>query len=219
MFTDRCSSAVGPWRLFAPHHSSPKESLHEYHPKPGRLVWRRYLSAMNQPRRMKIALAVAAGLIAVPAVALVVLLNVDWNRAKPWFNARTSEALGRPFSIAGDLSLTWEKPAGPDDSWRSMIPWPHLVAQDIHIGNPPAMTASSEAKAEMAHIRAFAFSLNPLALLEKRSRSPSCVSMRPSSACCAAPMARTTGLSKAMTRPRPGGWNCNVSSSPKAACT
>lgn len=127
---------------------------------------------MNQPRRMKIALAVAAGLIAVPAVALVVLLNVDWNRAKPWFNARTSEALGRPFSIAGELSLTWEKPAGPDDSWRSMIPWPHLVAQDIHIGNPPAMTASSEAKAEMAHIRAFAFSLNPLALLEKKIEIP-----------------------------------------------
>ena len=38
---------------------------------------------MNKPRRTKIALTVAAGLIAVPAVALVVLLNFDWNRAKP----------------------------------------------------------------------------------------------------------------------------------------
>lgn len=121
-------------------------------------------------RRTKIALAVAAGLIAVPAVALVVLFNLDWNRAKPWFNARTSEALGRPFTIAGDLALTWEKQiAGPtklDAGWRGMIPWPHLVAQDIHIGNPPAMTA--QAPAEMASIRQFAFSLNPLALLEKK---------------------------------------------------
>jgi uncharacterized protein involved in outer membrane biogenesis len=139
---------------------------------------------LSKPRRAKIALAVAAGLIAVPAVALVVLLNVDWNRAKPWLNARTSEALGRPFSIAGELSLTWEKQAaGPtelDQGWRGMIPWPHLVAQDIHIGNPLAMTRTAPADtsagasetapqpSDMASIQQFAFSLNPLALLEKK---------------------------------------------------
>lgn len=85
---------------------------------------------MNIPRRTKIALAIATALIAVAAVALVALLNFDWNRAKPWLNARTSEALGRPFTIAGELSLTWEKQAaGPaaDEGWRGMIPWPHLV--------------------------------------------------------------------------------------------
>lgn len=91
-------------------------------------------------RRTKIALAVAAGLIAVLAVALVVLLNFGWNRAKPWLNARASEALGRPFTIAGDLSLSWEKQATgtaeQDRGWRGLIPWPHLVAQDIHIRNP-----------------------------------------------------------------------------------
>lgn len=123
---------------------------------------------MNTLRRTKIALAVTAGLIAIPAIALVVLLNFDWNRAKPWFSARTSEALGRPFTIAGELALTWEKQvagsAKLDQGWRGMIPWPHLVAQDIHIGNPPAMAAP----AEMASIRQFAFSLNPLALLEKK---------------------------------------------------
>ena len=90
---------------------------------------------MNKPRRTKIALAVATGLIAVPVVTLVVLLNFDWNRAKPWLNARTSEMLGRPFAITGDLSLTWEKPAaaGPaerEEGWRGIIPWPYLVAQD-----------------------------------------------------------------------------------------
>ncbi|MHB9103031.1 MAG: AsmA family protein [Sulfuricella sp.] len=139
---------------------------------------------MNKPRRTKIALAVAAGLIAVPAVALAVLLNFDWNRAKPWLNARTSEALGRPFAIAGDLALTWEQqavvPAEPDQGWRGMIPWPHWVAQDIHIGNPPAMmvlapantNAPAAAPAEMASIRQLAFSLNPLALLDKKISIP-----------------------------------------------
>jgi uncharacterized protein involved in outer membrane biogenesis len=129
---------------------------------------------MNKTRRTKIALGVAAGLIAIPAVALVILLNFDWNRAKPWLNERTSEALGRPFAIAGDLSLTWERQAAelvaPDETWRGMIPWPHLVAQDIHIGNPTAMTAT--APTEMASIRQLAFSLNPLALLDKKIAIP-----------------------------------------------
>jgi cell division protein FtsW (lipid II flippase) len=66
-------------------------------------VWS--LSAMNKPRRTKIALAVATVLIGILVVMLVVLLTFDWNRAKPWLNARTSELLGRPFAINGE-SLT-----------------------------------------------------------------------------------------------------------------
>src|SRR5664280_1569126 len=105
---------------------------------------------MNKPRRTKIALAVAAALIGIPIVMLVVLLTFDWNRAKPWLNARTTEILGRPFAINGDLSLNWEKPAavgpsGQDKVWGSIIPWPYLVAQDIHIGNPSGMTAPMSA--------------------------------------------------------------------------
>src|SRR5664280_3308228 len=130
---------------------------------------------MNKPRRTKIALAVAAVLIAIPVVVLVVLLTFDWNRAKPWLNARTSEMLDLPFAINGDLSLTWEKPAavGPferDEGWGSIIPWPYLVAQDIHIGNPSNMKALMPA--EMASIKQFAFSLNPLVLLEKKIAIP-----------------------------------------------
>ena len=139
------------------------------------------------PRRTVIAFT-AAGLIAVPALALLALHNFDWNRAKPWFNARTGEALGRPFTIAGDLSLSWEQQAaGPDQlaaGWRRIIPWPHLVAQDIHIGNPPAMTAPALADtsadkaanaplpADMATIRQFDFSLNPWSLLRKKITIP-----------------------------------------------
>ena len=134
---------------------------------------------MNMPRRTKIAFAITASLIAVTAVVLVALLNFDWNRARPWLNARTSEAIGRPFVIVGDLTLSWEKPVTPnttkldqgrDQGWRSRIPWPHLVAHDIHIGNPPAMAISEPVG--MANIKQFSFSLNPLALLKKNISIP-----------------------------------------------
>jgi hypothetical protein len=115
---------------------------------------------------------------------LVVLLTFDWNRAKPWLNARISEMLGHPFAINGDLFLTWEKPtvvakpSGQDEGWRSIIPWPYLVAQDIHIGNPSNMKVLMPA--EMASIKLFAFSLNPLVLLEKQIAIPFCILNRPS---------------------------------------
>lgn len=130
---------------------------------------------MNKLLRTRIALAVTAGLIAVPAVALVALINFDWNRAKPWINARTSEELGRPFAISGDLTLSWKKlTAGssePGQGWRAMIPWPHLVAQDIRIGNPPA-GMKAPAPDDMASIKQLAFSLNPWALPGRKISIP-----------------------------------------------
>jgi uncharacterized protein involved in outer membrane biogenesis len=117
-------------------------------------------------RRSKIALAVIGVFVAIPAIALLVLLTYDWNKARPWLNAKTSEAIGRPFAIAGDLSLTWEKPsahmAEHDRTWRDLVPWPHLIANDVHVGNPAGMTGP-----DMASIRQLSFSLNPLALLGK----------------------------------------------------
>ena len=102
------------------------------------------------------------------AATLVVLLNFNWNQARPWLNARTSEALGRPFVIEGDLSLSWEKQTSNDQSWLVSIPWPHLVAQDIHISNPPALLSNTT----MANIKRIGFSLNPYALLRKKIEIP-----------------------------------------------
>ena len=119
-------------------------------------------------RRRKIALASAAALIALPVVAAVALLNMDWNRAKPWLNARASEALGRPFAIAGDLSLTWQQPStAGQQGWRAYLPWPHLQAKDVRLGNPSAM-AGTDAQAQLASVSQLAFTLNPLALLDKK---------------------------------------------------
>jgi uncharacterized protein involved in outer membrane biogenesis len=128
------------------------------------------------PRRYRL-YGVAAVLAAVPLVALAILLTFDWNHARPWLNARTSEAIGRPFRIAGDLKLSWDKalPAPQEHrNWRNAIPWPHLVARDIHIGNPPDMDAKPNASMtapdaiDMATFKELSFSLNPLALLSKR---------------------------------------------------
>eukprot|EP01034_Spumella_vulgaris_P036314 gene36314-44799_t len=124
---------------------------------------------MTMPRRTKIALAAGATLLAVPAIALIVLLNYDWNRARPWLSEKTSEAIGRPFSIDGNLALTWEKQIVPERerSWRDRLPWPHLVAKDVHLGNPAGMQP-----AEMASVGEFSFSLNPFALLSKQISIP-----------------------------------------------
>ncbi|MES2901488.1 MAG: AsmA family protein [Pseudomonadota bacterium] len=121
-------------------------------------------------RRTKIILGVIATLIAIPAIALVILLTYDWNKARPWLNARTSEAIGRPFEIRGNLGLTWEKPANTmnagDKTWRDYIPWPHLIANDVHVGNPAGFAG------EVGTVRQFSFSLNPLALLDKSISIP-----------------------------------------------
>ena len=123
------------------------------------------------PRRgLKITLAIAGTLTALIGIALAVLLTYDWNKARPWLNERTSEAIGRPFEIAGNLSLTWEKPANAiahDKTWRDYIPWPHLVANDVHVGNPAGMQ-----EGDMASVEQFSFSLKPLALLDKRIAIP-----------------------------------------------
>jgi uncharacterized protein involved in outer membrane biogenesis len=120
-------------------------------------------------RRAKISLALLGVLLAIPALALVLLLTYDWNRARPWLGARASEALQRPVELRGNLSLTWQKQPLPPQarSWRDHIPWPHLVAQDVHVGNPPGMAAGDTAAA-----RTIAFSLSPFALLGRKIAIP-----------------------------------------------
>ena len=123
---------------------------------------------LPKSRRAKIALATAGLLVAVPAVAIVVLMNADWNRAKPWLNARTSEALGRPFAIDGDLTLAWRQPARRNQrGWRDYLPWPHLQARDVRMGNPAGVPVDP-AHPQSATVSQLAFSLDPLALAARK---------------------------------------------------
>ncbi|MFZ6748168.1 AsmA family protein [Undibacterium sp. Ren11W] len=125
----------------------------------------------------KTTLTVAIILLSIPIVAVIILLTLDWNRIKPSINAHVSEAIGRPFSIRGDLSLTWKKsPAGQSQSiegWRSRIPWPYLLAQNIQIGNPPNLNPdlnlqAPNASSNMASIKQLTFAFDPLALVAKK---------------------------------------------------
>ncbi len=108
-------------------------------------------------RNVKIFLWIAGGLVAVLILGVLVLINQDWNRAKPWLNARVSDATGRPFAINGDLDLTWHAPP-TGGGW---IPWPRLRARDITVGNPAWVKSSPN----LAELKLVSFSLNPLPLL------------------------------------------------------
>lgn len=125
--------------------------------------------ALHFSRRTKISLAVLGGLLAIPALALALLLTYDWNRARPWLGARASEALQRPVELRGNLALTWQRQPAPAAarSWRERVPWPHLVAQDVHVRNPAGMPGGATASAQR-----LAFSLNPFALLGRKIAIP-----------------------------------------------
>ena len=125
---------------------------------------------MPLSRRSRIALAIASTLVAVPVIAAVALASYDWNRAKPWLNARVSESIDRPFEIRGAVSLTWHRQGrgDADRTWRDYLPLPHLLANDVHIGNPQGM----QAVAEMASVSQFAFAVDPLGLLEHKITIP-----------------------------------------------
>lgn len=122
-------------------------------------------------RKKKILLTILGIAIALPVLAIVFILTFDWNRARPWINAKVSEAIHRPFAIRGDLKVQWERPAATmapsERTWRDHIPWPHLIANDVYMGNPAGMPVR-----DMASVRQFSFSLNPFALLHRTIAIP-----------------------------------------------
>lgn len=128
---------------------------------------------MTIPRRTKPILSIGAILVlGLPVVALVILLNMDWNRAKPWLSARISAAIERPFMINGELALNWERHRekffDQQHRWRDTLPWPHVVAHDIHLGNPAVLAQGPE----LASVGIVSFSLDPLALLARTISIP-----------------------------------------------
>ena len=94
-------------------------------------------------------------------VVVIVIATFDWNRLKPTINQKVSTELNRPFAIRGDLGIAWERNRD-EPGWRSWVPWPHLHAQDIMLGNPPSV-----AEVTMVHLQRVDATLAPLALLHK----------------------------------------------------
>ncbi|KAF3996945.1 AsmA family protein [Glaciimonas immobilis] len=120
--------------------------------------------APGPSRALKIIAWCIGSLLVILALCLAFLLTFNWNRARPWINARVSEAAGRPFAIRGDLALHWFNPKGQETGWHQWIPWPQLSARDIVLDNPDWAKTGQH----MVEVKQVTFTLRPLPLLEKR---------------------------------------------------
>lgn len=109
----------------------------------------------------KAIIAVTGTLILLIVVAIIIIATFDWNRLKPTINQKVSTELNRPFAIRGDLGVVWERQK-EETGWRSWIPWPHIHADDILLGNPPEIP-----EVTMVHLPRVEATLAPLALLTK----------------------------------------------------
>jgi len=107
------------------------------------------------------------GIMVVLVVGVIlVIATFDWNRLKPTINQKVSTEINRPFAIRGDLGVSWERHRD-EPGWRSWVPWPHVHAQDIMLGNPPEIPDVT-----MLHLARIDATLSPLALLGKQVYLP-----------------------------------------------
>lgn len=109
----------------------------------------------------KITAAISGTFLLLIAVLIILIATFDWNRLKPTINQKVSTELNRPFAIRGDLGVVWERQP-QETGWRSWIPWPHVHAEDIILGNPPDIPDVT-----MVHLPRVEATLAPLALLTK----------------------------------------------------
>lgn len=79
-------------------------------------------------------IALAALLVLLLVVALAVS-QWDWNRARPWINAKVSEVTGRHFAIEGDLTADWQWPQPLEAGWQRWVPGVTVHAQQLVLGN------------------------------------------------------------------------------------
>lgn len=114
-------------------------------------------------RALKIAAGILAGLVALLALLLALASVFDWNRVKPWINDKVAAATGRSFAINGDLSFSWERPEEQQVGWRRFVPWPHIRAQDVALGNAD-WARTGQTMARLGQVDA---TVNPLALITK----------------------------------------------------
>ncbi len=119
---------------------------------------------MTRPR--KFVLWSLSTLLLLLAVLVLVIAFFDWNRIKPSLNAKVSEELHRAFAINGNLAVVWQRE--PDEGgWRAWVPWPHVIAEDLTLGNP-----DWSKNAQMVSLKRVELRLSPLALLAQRVSIP-----------------------------------------------
>lgn len=113
-------------------------------------------------RTSKILTWTLSTLVVLLAVLVLVIVFFDWNRIKPPLNAKVSEELHRPFAINGNLAVVWRRELD-EGGWRSWVPWPHVVAEDLSLGNPDWSKTP-----QMVSLKRVELRISPLALLAQR---------------------------------------------------
>lgn len=114
------------------------------------------------------ALSWTGGILVILVVAIIIFIALfDWNRLKPTINKKVSAELNREFAIQGDLGVDWSRHK-EESGWRAWVPWPHVHAEDIVLGNPEDVPS----KTPMVHLQRVDASLAPLALLNKEVLIP-----------------------------------------------
>lgn len=113
-------------------------------------------------RTRKILAWVVGSLVLLMAVLVLIIAFFDWNRIKPPLNTKVSEELHRPFAINGNLTVTWKREVD-EGGWRAWVPWPHVVAEDLSLGNP-----DWSKKPQMVSLKRVELRISPLALLAQR---------------------------------------------------
>ena len=117
-------------------------------------------------RTRKIVVWSCASFAVLIAVVVLVLVFFDWNRIKPPLNAKVSEELHRPFAINGNLAVIWQREP-EEGGWRAWVPWPHVVAEDLTLGNP-----DWSKQPQMVTLKRVELRISPLALLAQRVTIP-----------------------------------------------
>ena len=113
-------------------------------------------------RTPKIFAWIFASLVVLLAILVLIIVFFDWNRIKPTINTKVSEELHRPFAINGNLAVVWQRE--PDEGgWRAWVPWPHVVAEDLSLGNPDWLK-----QPQMVTLKRVELRISPLALLAQR---------------------------------------------------
>ncbi|NII09292.1 AsmA family protein [Oleiagrimonas sp. C23AA] len=124
---------------------------------------------MTRPRR---ALLWTGGLLlALIAAAVIFILTFNYDRLRPWIDARVSAAIGRPFEIRGHLRVHWTRDRY-DHSW---LPGPQFTAHDIRVGNP-----AWAGQQNFAHLDALRFRLSLWPLLSHTIDVPTLILSQPS---------------------------------------
>ncbi|MGZ2749510.1 AsmA family protein [Burkholderia stagnalis] len=122
----------------------------------------------------KVAAWLAVAVALTIAALFVFVATFDWNRARPWVDDKVSDAIGRPFSINGDLRIGWRRPAS-EHGWRAWVPWPRFSARNVTIANPDWARTQP-----FATLDAISFEVEALPLVARRIVIPAIDLVNPS---------------------------------------